>query len=68
MNEIHSTRPRVSMGVIGGRLPVARLRAHGDASASLIISFMRTSVFVAILDETIMYKTIIKVANLMKFR
>ena len=56
------------MGVIGGRLPVARLRAHGDASASLIISFMRTSVFVAILDETIMYKTIIKVANLMKFR
>jgi hypothetical protein len=30
MKEIHSTRPRVSMGVIGGRLPVARLRAHGE--------------------------------------
>ena len=56
------------MGVIGGRLLADRLRAHGDASASLIISFMRTSVFVAILDETIMYKTIIKVANSMKFR
>ena len=57
------------MGVIGGRLPAARLRAHGDANLCEFNYLVHAYECVcAILGETIMYKTIIKVVNLMKFR